>query len=153
VADHGLADLAERAHLLGGQQIDQVPADGRDVIRRGAPDRVQSLLGDDHERPARVGGAVGAADQSALLHAADVVGQPARRPLHVGGQFGQPAAQIGGLGQRGQHLVVRHGQPAVAVQLAGDLGVDEQHHAAVRAPRPLLLVGEPVGHDAILPFS
>ena len=59
-----------------------------------ARERVPAEVGQHHVGGAQVFGALGAGDQTALLHAGDVVREPARRPLHAGREFGQPAAVI-----------------------------------------------------------
>jgi hypothetical protein len=92
---------------------------------------------------AGVGGVGLAGEQPSLLHAPDLVGEPALLPLHEGAQFLRGHLARGVFGEHGQDLVVGVGQPAVLerepAQAQGELVVRAGPGTAKNAIRPVLI--------------
>src|SRR5690606_36712005 len=84
---HRFGDVTEDVELLGGQYVDEVAADLRDVARRGGLDRRPTLRGERHERAPTIGGALAALQQSALLHPPELVREAAPLPLQGAGEL------------------------------------------------------------------
>jgi hypothetical protein len=118
------------------------------MARGGGLDRVKAVLGEGDDGATTVGGVVLARDESALLHAGDVVRQPALGPAHVSGEVAEALAMPGGLRQVGQHVVVGLGQPCLAGQVAVDLEIEQRAEPPVAAPGTIFLPVEParLGH-------
>jgi hypothetical protein len=107
----------ERVEFGRGEQVDEMPADvvhvlGRRVLNGAATGGQKA----DHGAAAVV--RVGFADdQPSLLHAPDLVGEPALLPLHEGTQFLRGHVARGVPREHGEDLVVGVGQSRVLEQV------------------------------------
>lgn len=77
------------------------------VFGCGSIDRIPALFRETHHGAAGIIGTGLACDESPLLHAADLVGQTAAFPAHLGTEILRPQHAVAGLGQRRQEGVVR----------------------------------------------
>ena len=113
VTQDSFVEGGEGVEFGGGEQVDEMPADvvhvlGRCVLNGAASGGQQA----DHGAAA-VGGVGFAGDQPSLLHAPDLVGEPALLPLHEGTQFLRGHLPRGVLREHRQDLVVGPGQSGV----------------------------------------
>lgn len=121
------------------------PAHQAGVPRSGGDDGVPPLAGEPDQLTAAVGAAGLPADQTALLHPGELVGQPGALPVHRIGQGHHPHRVPLGLGQADQYLEVLEGE----IGVAGELAV-QQHRKSVgdvepESPDALLMVVKPRG--------
>jgi hypothetical protein len=145
----------QTGELLGGEQVHEVPPYRLDMVRRDLAHRLAAQVGQDREQSAAVRLAVLAPDQAGVLHAGDLVREPALGLQGGGGEIAHPHALVVRLREVDQDLVVVHGQPErleVLLQLMRQQPADVQ----VGAPGALLRVGQPAGgrlglHVWILP--
>src|SRR5205814_638497 len=70
-------DPSEGLDLLGVEFVEQVPANRLHMPRGGGDEGVLALVGEDDPRAATVLAAIGPSEQAALLHAGQLVRQPA----------------------------------------------------------------------------
>jgi DNA-binding NarL/FixJ family response regulator len=157
VVEHLAGNRRELVDLLGGEHIDQVPADRLHVQRRRVLEYLPAERGQEHGGAAPVVATGAPAHQAAAFHPAHVMGQAAGGPQQAVGQGGRPpgrrsgrnrtgrrgAGRRGGLPlcQRREHVVVRIRQVRVAAQITSDLQVEERPHPAVPPPGALLIGG------------
>src|ERR1700679_2171024 len=82
-------DLTSRIELLRGQGIHEQLANGVQMGGGSAPERIGSLGGEHHLGAAAVGNALLAPDQTASLHAPQMVGKAAAFPADSRGELGR----------------------------------------------------------------
>src|SRR3546814_5406921 len=101
--------------------------------------------GENHEGAAAVGVALLPHDEIALLHAAQVVGQPALLPLELRAELEDPQPALRGLRAVDEDRVVGVGEPRVALVGAAPAGSELGLHGQQASPRCLLPIVEPAG--------
>src|SRR5215470_10001686 len=142
-------DRPQLPYLLGGERVEQGPADLLDVAGGGRHQHRVPLVGELRELPAPVGRAVPAADPAALLQAGHSVRDPALARRSSLGELAHAQGVARRLGEPHQDLVVGQRDPGVALQLRVDgrekrvAGPDEG------APGLLLLVRQPPGAGSL----
>lgn len=95
MSDDLCGDAVECGDFLGGQQIDQVPADRCNVRRSGLAEDGLTLPGQADECSAGVTRVGLARYQATLFHPPEVVGQAAGRPEQLGREVAGPPAVPG----------------------------------------------------------
>ncbi len=104
-AQHG-GDARDGVELVGGERVDEEFPDRAQMGHGGPAERGGAVGGEDHLRATAVGGALLAADQTAPLHPAEVVGQAAALPGDLGGQLRGAQPLSGRLAEGEQDRVV-----------------------------------------------
>ena len=116
-----------------------------DMSRGGGCQGLQSAFGEDGTQPAPVVRIRLAAHQAGLLQAADRIGTRAAGEERPVSELAHPQRVFRFLRQAHQDLVVGVGEPAVALQLVVDRGIQELHGRKGRPPGRLLGSGQPRG--------
>lgn len=136
-------DRGELLDLSGAQVGEQVAADGPHMMGRSVLDgRSTEWRQHDVGAPAIIG-AFDTFDEAPLLHATDVVRQPAARPAGPRCQVAEPAPVVLGLGQGREYVVVGIGQSRVSVEVALYLTDGKQVDPAQPSPGRILGLVEP----------
>ena len=81
VTQDSLVEVGESLEFSGGEQVDEMAADVVHVLGRGVHDGAASGGQKADQDAAGIGGVGLADDQPSLLHAPDLVGEPALLPL------------------------------------------------------------------------
>jgi LAO/AO transport system kinase len=142
VLGDGLQGLVQLRQRLGVQQVDEVPAHGRHMMRRDLLHGLHAVLGEDRVQAPAVGLAVLAAHQVRVLHPRDLVGEAALGLEGGGREVAHPHPYVLRLGEIHQDLVVVHCQ-AERLQVLFELIRQQPVDLQVGAPGALLRIGQP----------
>ena len=119
----------------------------------GMFDGSASSLCENNEGTAAVVGALLPPDQTAPVHAPEMVGQPALLPVECAGQLHDPDLACRLVGQPGEDVEILQGQPGVGLQVAVEHRGKSVLNKKPAAPKALLFLVEPRGlgiHESTL---
>jgi uncharacterized membrane protein YczE len=143
VADNHIPDVGEHFQLFGREQVDHVAANTAEMSWRGRRDGPEPVACQDHNRAPPVLVSSLPADQAALFHPQDLMGEATLRPLHVLGKLGDPPRPFVGFDQVREHRVVGHRQPRFFAQLTGETTLEEPERIPEPSPSPVFEWVEP----------
>lgn len=84
----GVTDGPKTVQLVGSELVDEMPANGCDMVRRRPLNGFETLLRQPDDRSSPIVRARFAFNQTASLHPADMVRKPAGGPLKVRSELG-----------------------------------------------------------------
>src|SRR3954466_438115 len=145
VAKQGLADVAHRRDLLGGELVEQMRAHALDVHRRGGLQGGEPLLGEDGELAAAVVRADLPADPAALLQPGHGVRETAAGGQAAVGELTHPHHPVRALRQRDTDLAGAVRDPRLTGELAVETVLKQQRAVEPGAPGLLLVGIQPPG--------
>src|SRR6202020_2497839 len=91
-----------------------------------------------------ISGALFPSDEPAALHPGELVGEPTLLPAQRLTELIGPQPVAGCLAELHEHLVLRQGEPGVALQLPAKADREQRAHPEIGAPCPLLVRGQPL---------
>jgi hypothetical protein len=154
VVQDSFVEGGEGVELGGGEQVDEMPADVVHVLGRCVLDGAASGGQKADHGAAAIGGVGFAGNQPSLLHAPDLVGEPALLPMHEGTQFLRGHAALGQSREDREDLVVGPRQPRVLEQVLIQVRVELVTRVHEGPPSAVFAGVEPVRfhrHAPILP--